>query len=214
MPEFDLMRKMKGRELIHSVQWQNIGEEDESLDVRFYQPDGSIGLMQFAVGADAFLENPNDQNAILAVPEDELVSCTSTACIIPGIIAGSKEFERVHIDQGDKNFQTIVGDVKITGYSYPDGDTTGLLIDVEYQKVGKATKRTVQTDIHILSNYAQRRANYAMSMCCIPGALHREFGYKKSDLGADGSTERQNVEAYLKGDTATYQPDDLFALWV
>lgn len=185
------------KKIVFSTTFRDIGDPDESLEVKYVDADGTIRTKKFTVGEQVFLE---DQSQMDSVPDEQLIASASMGAILAGgILPGTKEFlTQVASDQSNKWFQTIVGDARVKEVNRVPGDDTGLEFDVVFKRgTSNNNTKTVRVDAHQLSDYGQRSNNYGVSVYCIPGALHNEFGFKKSQLGVEGSQNRQDVLAYV-----------------
>jgi hypothetical protein len=179
--------------------WENIGDVDEELKITWVDDQGFPGVHHIMVGTDAFLESPVNTSQ---VPDDQLLCSIRMAAILGGeVLPGTQEYLDVVDNQGTRYFQTIIGNIKIkTVTSVVDATygPLGTVFDLEFQKVGAATNvKTVRTDAWTLSQYNNGSANYAYAACVIPGMLHKVHGFKKSDLGASGSANRNAVIATI-----------------
>lgn len=192
---------------VFSVQWQNIGDPDMSMDVRWTEPDGSAGFKPFLVGSDVFLETPT---LMAQVPDDQLLASVSMGAILGGgVLPGTKEFdELMGMNQVTKDFQTIIGNARIKSVArVPDnqllpGQTPGTVYDLEFFKVGSATNtKTIRSDVWTISLYANRANSYALGVNAVPGFLHKEFGFKASQVSGlvTGEANRLLVEAAVLG---------------
>lgn len=175
------------------------GLASEFLQVSWNYPTGNPGSRTFHVGADIFLETLTSMSQ---VPDDHLLASASMMAILAGeILPGTAEYLNAVVNQEVMNFQTIRGNAKIKSVT-PVIDATigpmGTVFDIEFARVGSNTDtKTVRADAWALSQYANRADSGAVAVDCVPGALHKEFGFKKSQLGAVNSANRQAVIAYV-----------------
>lgn len=186
---------------IFTASFENIGDPDEALKIHwndaFVPPLGlnpPAGVKSFIVGTQCFLEDPTD---IALVPEDQLIASLSMNAILSGqILPGTAEYIDAVTSQGTKHFQTIVGSAtidQVTRVSDPTVGPEGRVYDVRFKRVGSAPTRLVRADAWALSQYANRVNLVSIANECVPGAIHKQFGFKKSQLGAAGSSNRQAV---------------------
>lgn len=183
--------------------FENVGLPNETFKVSWNYPGPTnFGTKSFAVGSEIFLETPTNIND---VPDEHLIASISMSAILAGeVLPGSSEFLASVLDQGNKNFQTIVGDVKLklpaSGQTNPTpvSDLTfgpdGTVFDFTVQRVALTSSfRTFRTDAWSISQYSNRVDLPEASVCCVPGAIHKQFAFKKSQLGVAGSANRQSV---------------------
>lgn len=180
--------------------WQNIGEiGEETLDVEWFNPDGSRGVSHFLCNQDIFLEDTSDMTS---VPDDQIVMCCSMASILAGgVLPGTKEYEDMLVNQENKFIQSIIGNVKLKSIEPYDNDPNaeeGFLWKLTFNKSGQSNNtKEVIADFRSLADYDNRVNSFNHSVQCVPAALHTEYGYKLSDLGSAGSQERQNVIDFI-----------------
>lgn len=182
---------------IFTATFEDVGTVDEALKVAWNYPDypANPGSRRFGVGTECFLETPAN---VSQVPDDQLLASLSMAGILGGhAMPGSKEYMDAVVNQDTMNFQTIIGSVKVktvTPVVDPLVGPLGTVFDVEFQKVGSATNvKTIRCDAWSLSQYDNRVDNAAVAVPVVPGAIHKILGFKKSQLGAAGSANRQSV---------------------
>ena len=175
-----------------SASFVNVGDPDEALKVTWTNPDGSGGLKEFAVGSEVFLE---DATSASSVPDDQLLACVSMDAILSGgYVPGTKEFEdNMGITQQTKDYQTIVGNLSLESVVSDSNDPDGKTFDLTFKKTNN-NKKTVNADVWTVSQYANRASNFTLSSNCVPGAVHLEFGFKKSDLNQQ---KRQQVVDFI-----------------
>src|SRR3989344_8070425 len=181
--------------------FENIGEVDEALKISWMddQVPPQPGNLTLIVGTGVFLESPINTSQ---VPDDHLLASIRMSAILAGeILPGTAEYLAALGDQSTANFQTIIGNVKVkTITSVIDASVgpAGTVFDIEFQKVGAATNvKTIRTDAWALSQDNNGNLNFAFAANCIPGMLHKVFAFKKSDLGAAGSANRNSVIAQV-----------------
>lgn len=186
---------------IFTATFEDVGTVDEALRVAWNYPDypNNPGNRRFLVGSDCFLETPT---SITQVPDDQLLASLSMMGILAGgILPGTKEYLDAMTTQDTTNFQTIIGNAKVkTITSVVDAQVgpLGTVFDVEFQKVGASTPtKTVRCDAWSLSQYGNRVDNAAVSVPVVPGAIHKIIGFKKSQLGAADSANRQAVIDFI-----------------
>lgn len=188
---------------IFSVSWDNVGQEDEDMIVSWNYAAGipaPAGSKRFRVGTECFLESPT---SITQVPEDQLIASLSMMAILAGAIPGTKEFDDAVSNQSTMNFQTIIGTAKLKNPPEPVDDPTigpqGTVFDFTFQKSSAGTPtKVVRMDGWNASQYSQRVNSIPHMYHAIPGAIYKEFPtFKKSNLGAVDSANRQAVEAFL-----------------
>src|SRR5262245_61115186 len=99
-----------------NVEFQNIGQPNEVLRLTWHYPlvnggPGVFGAKNFTVGTDVFLETPTDINL---VSDEALIASLSMALILGGeSLPRTTEFLEAIVNQDTKNFQTIVGEVRV-----------------------------------------------------------------------------------------------------
>lgn len=186
---------------IFQAEFVDVGLPTEGLRVFWTYPEGNPpegnppGNRLFSVGTDVFLET---LTSMTQVPDEHLLASVSMSAILAGgVLPGTVEYLQAIVDQESANFQTIRGAAKIksvTPVVDPAIGPIGTVFDVEFQRVGANTDtKIVRADTWVLSQYSNRVDNAAISVDCVPGALHKEFAFKKSQLGAEGSANRQAV---------------------
>lgn len=185
---------------IFNAEWLNIGEFDETLKVTWIYPGTQSGNRQFIVGTDVFLESPINMSQ---VPDAHLIASVSMASILAGhILPGTQEYIDVVTSQGTKYFQTIIGNATLKTV-VPVIDSSvgplGTVYDLTFNKVGSGNNvKTVRIDAWTLSQYDNRVDSAAHSVECVPGALHKQFAFKKSDLGPADSDNRNSVVSFIQ----------------
>jgi hypothetical protein len=192
---------------IYTASWGNIGDVDEELKVQwndnFVPPLGLMptnGNVNFIVGTDCFLESPTNMTQ---VNDEQLIASLSMNAILAGeILPGTSEYIDAVTGQGTKYLQSIIGNVtlkSITRVSDPVIGPEGTVYDIEFQKVGQASNvKTVRMDAWAASMYSNRVNNVLIPIQCIPGAVHKQFGFKKSQLGPAESANRNAVIDYIQ----------------
>jgi hypothetical protein len=181
-----------------SAAWDNIGDVDETLRISWLYG-ASPGVKSFIVGSDIFLE---DQTAIASVPDEQLLSSISMGAILAGgVLPGTQEFMNMMSDQSTTNFQTIVGNAKLKSVASASDTNVGpegTVFDLEFYRVGNSSAvKVVRSDAWSICQYDNRIDSCAHAVDCVPGALHKQFAFKKSQLGAAGSANRDSVVAWL-----------------
>ncbi len=176
-----------------TASWDNIGDVDEALKISWTYG-ASPGVQTFIVGTHCFLE---DATSILAVPDEHLIASLSMAAILAGEVnPGTQEFMDLMADQSTTNFQVICGNAKLKEVRPVGND--GITFDLDFYRVGTSSViKTVQTDTAAVSKYFNRVDSCAHSVPCVPGALHKEFALKKSQLGAAESANRNAIVAWV-----------------
>lgn len=121
-----------------------------------------------------------DSNAILClptakgvndIPADLIVAHIRMMGMITGVTPGSTEWNDAVIGSGlldAKNFQTPVGDVKVTDVVL----VSDVTINIEVQKVSGGTKRTVATSFSDLSSYSFAPST---QLLVVAGAVRKQF---------------------------------------
>lgn len=182
----------------------------ENIECRWIQPGGTIGLKKFYHKFDIFLETiagavPPNNHPLLNVPDEQLIACCSMAAILAGEVhPGTKEYlTQIASDQNDKNFETSLGEVKlktVTIVNTGNQATDGNFYDVVFQRTGQGSNiKVVRSDVVSISKYQNRSNAYDISICCVPGALNRNFGKQTtSQLGGDGSQARLDIISFLE----------------
>lgn len=188
---------------IYTAQFYDVGESTENLRVSWNYPDypNNPGNHSFLVGTEIFLESPVNCSQ---VPDEQLMASLSMSAILSGALPGTSEFFDAVTVQDTKNFQTIIGDVKLKQNPTPVIDQSigpdGTVYDILFCKAAQVSNtKTVRTDAWNLSQYSNRVDSGAHAVYCVAGALHKEFGFKKSQLGAAGSANRQAVIDFVAG---------------
>lgn len=181
------------------AQFENIGDPDETLKINWTDDNNQPGNVSFIVGQDCFLESPT---LVSQVPDEHLLSSIRMMAILAGeILPGTEEYLAAMGEQSTMNFQTCMGNVKIKTIT-PVVDAQigplGTVFDIQFMKVGASTNtKTIRADAWSLSQYKDGDLNFAYAANCIPGMLHKVFGFKKSDLGAANSANRDAVIAQI-----------------
>lgn len=182
----------------------------EHLVVEWQEPGGTTGHKKMYAGFDIFLDNgsggtPPNNHPISNIPDEHFISSCSMAAILAGEVhPGTKEYlTQIASDQNDNNFETILGEVKIKSVTIVDTGnqaTDGNFYDIVFQRTGQGSNtKTVRADVVSISRYQNRSNSYAISACCAPGAVTREFGKKTiSDLGSEGSQLRIDIINFLQ----------------
>lgn len=191
-----------------NVEFQNVGQANEVLRLTWHYPDPNVfGQKNFAVGTECFLESATD---LADVPDEHLLASLSMAAILAGeVLPATQEFLDAILGQNTKNFQTIVGEVKLkaasSGFVNPEpvDDLTigpqGTVFDITFQRValtGNTSKR--RFDAWSICQYANRVDSVDNMVYVVPGAVHKEFGLKKSQLGSAGSANRNAVVSWIQ----------------
>lgn len=189
----------KMKKHFHTVTFEDVGQPEESLRVRWTNADQTLGLVNFLVGTDVFLESPS---TVSQVPDEQLMASLSMAAILGGsALAGTVEFADLYVNQETKYFQTIIGNVLLKSVTaLPDELPKGTIFDLVFQKVGSASNtKTVRSDAWTISQYENRVDSGAHACYVIPGAIYKQFpSLKKSNLGSDGSQARLDMIDYIK----------------
>lgn len=192
---------------VFTATWGNIGDVDEELKIQwvdsFVPPLGLVpfnGNQNLIVGTDCFLESPT---SITQVPDDQLIASLSMNAILAGeILPGTTEYIDAVTGQGTKYFQTIIGNAtskSVTRVSDSFIGPEGTVYDIEFQKVGQASNvKTIRMDAWTASRYENRVNFVPIPLMCIPGALHKQFGLKKSQLGPADSANRNAIVDYIQ----------------
>lgn len=183
---------------VFTAQFLDVGTVDEVLKVSYNYPTGNPGNHSFAVGTEIFLETATNMSQ---VDEEQLICSLSMASILASALPGTFEYIDAVTNQGQKYFQTIIGNATLKTVT-PVIDATigpmGTVYDLTFNKVGSNNNtKTIRTDAWTISQYSNRVDSPAHAIYCIPGAVHKEFGFKKSQLGADGSANRQAVIDFI-----------------
>lgn len=178
-----------------TAEWNAIGELDESLRVFWTDDNSQQGNVYFTVGTDVFLESPSNMSQ---VPEEHLLSSIRMSAILAGeILPGTQEYLVAMGEQSSMNFQCVIGNAKIktiTPVIDSNYGPAGTVYDIEFMKVNASSNvKTVRADAWTLSQYNNGSNNFAYAANCIPGMLHKVLGFKKSDLGAENSANRNSV---------------------
>lgn len=181
------------RHVFDSAVFRDIGSQDEVLELNWTKPNGQPGTMSFAVGTECFLNNPKVADA----PDDQLIACLSMAAMLSSSIPGTYEYlTNMGADQEEENFQSIGGGFKIDTVSPVDNPALGgegEVYRIKVKRVSGNDSKEFDADVRTLSDYDNVKDNFDHVALRVPAALHAQFGYKKSDLGNSGSTERTNV---------------------
>lgn len=190
-----------------NAEFQNVGQTNELLRLTWTYPLGVFGAKNFAVGTECFLESATDLND---VPEEHLLSSISMAAILAGeVLPGTQEFLDAILGQDTKNFQTIVGEVKLKVLSggapnpAPVDDLNigpqGTVFDVTFQRTALlGNTRVVRFDAWSLCQYSNRVDSVDHMVYIVPGAVHKAFNLKKSQLGAVDSANRTSVIDWIQ----------------
>jgi len=188
-----------------TANFTGVGSVDEYLRLSWIYPLGVPGEKLFKVGVQCFLE---DVTSITSVPDEHLIASLSMAAILAGeILPGTVEYVAAVTQQDTKNFQTIVGEVRLKPQTVsflnpqPVDDLNygpaGTVYDITFQKGTGTNTKVVRTDAWSISQYGNRIDDIYSMVYCACGALHKQFGFKKSDLGAAGSTNRNSVIDFI-----------------
>lgn len=188
---------------IFTASFDNVGDVDETLKINWsyeYAPGVfATGQKQFIVGTECFLEDPAGTGSLATVSDEQLLASVSMCAILAGeVLPGTQEFINALGEQSTMNFQTIVGNVKFKSNPNAVVDASvghlGLVYDLEFMRVGSSTNtKMVRTDAWTICQYGNRENSPAHSSPVVPGAIHKQFGFKKSQLGAANSANRQSV---------------------
>lgn len=184
----------------------SVGTSEEGLRVSWNYPEGQQGEFTFRVGETCFLESPTD---IASVPEEHLLASLSMAAILAGeAMPGTVEFLDAVTEQNTKNFQTIVGEVRLkpetSGFKNPQPvddlnvGPQGTVFDVVFQRGTGTNIKTVRTDAWTLSQYSNRVDSVFHMVYVVPGAVHKQLGLKKSQLGESDSANRLAVINFIQ----------------
>lgn len=185
----------------YTASFENVGTANERLKLQWTYPLGVYGAYQFLVGTDCFLEDPT---LVSMIPDEQLLASLSMSAILAGeVLPGTGEFLDAVSSQGTKNFQTIVGEVRLKPETVsfrnpqPVDDLTigpsGTVFDIVFQKGTGSNTKTIRTDAWSISQYSNRIDSVYHSVYVVAGALHKQFGFKKSELGAAESQNRTDV---------------------
>ena len=183
-----------------SAFFEDVGTEDEVLKITWYDPETSTygSEESYIVGQDVFLEDPV---TAADVPRDQIVAAISMGAILAGgVVPGTQEYIDMFITQDTKFVQSIVGDLKLLSVDLYDdpAQAPGTIYDLTFHRKGQTGNQvTVRADTRELSDYSNRVNSFNVTRNVIPGALHKEFGYKASALGLADSTQRQNVIDFI-----------------
>lgn len=178
----------------------NVGLSNEQFKVQWNYPGTTFGTKSFNVGSEIFLETATN---MASVPDEQLISSLSMSAILAGeILPGTQEFLDSILGQDNKYFQTIVGDAKLkiapTPVSDPSVGPEGTVYDLQFARNALlSSTKTVRADTWSICQYGNRVDSPDHAVGCVPGSIHAEFGFKKSQLGADGSANRLSVIAWL-----------------
>jgi hypothetical protein len=185
---------------IFTASFVDVGQTTERLRIFWTYPLGVPNEFYFTVGTQCFLEDPTDVNL---VPDEQLLGSLSMSGVLSGSRAGTTEWRASVTGQDTRNFQTIVGEVRLKPETssflnpQPVDDLTigpaGTVYDVTFQRGTGSNVKVVRTDAWSLSDYDNRVDSGAHAVYCVPGFLHKTLGLKKSQLGAADSTNRQAV---------------------
>ena len=188
-------------------------EGGESLVVKWRNPNSQFALQKkFYCNFDVFLAasgggTPPNNEPISRIPDEQLLASCSMAAILAGEVhPGTFEFlNQIASDQNEKNFQSILGDVKIKSVSLvPESQLQsaqfGKFYDLEFMRLGQASNvKVVRSDIVEISKYKNRSSDFSLSIYNAPGAITANFGKKTvADLGSAESQLRQDIIAWLK----------------
>lgn len=186
-----------------TVSFDNVGQVDETLKVHWnyeFKPGQfQVGIKQFIVGTDCFLEDPAAGNSLSTVSDEQLLAAVSMCAILAGeVLPGTTEFVTALGEQSTMNFQTVVGNVKFKQDPTPVTDPTvgpaGTVYDLLLTRVGSSTNtKLVRADAWTISQYSNREDSPVHAAPVVPGAIHKQFGFKKSQLGAANSANRQSI---------------------
>lgn len=189
-----------------SANFTNVGSSEERLHLSWTYPLGVFGEFSFLVGTECFLETATD---IASVPEEHLLASISMAAILAGeVLPGSVEYLDAVTEQNTKNFQTIVGEVRLkpeaVGFKNPQPvddlsiGPPGTVFDIVFQRGTGTNLKTVRADAWTLSQYGNRVDEIFNMVYVVPGAVHKALGFKKSQLGAADSANRQAVIDFIQ----------------
>lgn len=188
---------------IFTASFDNVGASDETLKIMWnyeYAPGNfAVGNLQYRVGTECFLESPTSPTSISLVTEEQLLASISMCAILAGeVLPGTTEFVTAIGEQSTTNFQTIVGNakLKIDPVAVVDASVgpLGTVYDLTFMRLGNtANTKVVRADAWTICQYGNRVDSPAHTAPCVPGAIHKQFEFKKSQLGAANSTNRQSV---------------------
>jgi hypothetical protein len=192
---------------VYTASFENIGQSNETLKIQWNYPNSPAnpGSRSYIVGIDCFLESPSDTSQ---VPDEHLIASISMMAILAGARPGTKEFIDAISNQDTAYFQTIIGSVKLKTSTdsvpnpMPVSDInygpTGTVFDITFLKQGTSTNmKVVRADAWSISDYDNRVDSAVHAVDCIPGAIHKGLGLKKSQLGIVDSANRQAVIAFV-----------------
>lgn len=189
---------------IFNANWIDAGLSEEYLRISWNYA-GNAGEFHFRSGQDIFLENPANTSQI---PDQQLISSISMGGILAGkLLPGTQEyFNAMTIDPSNildqrRFFQTIIGDVQLKTVTPVDDlsqGPQGTVFDMTFNKKNSANNtKTIRTDAWTLSDYDNRVNAVPNMLHVVPGAVHTQFGFKLSQLGAAGSANRQSVVDFI-----------------
>lgn len=178
--------------------FEDVGTPEEMLRLRWFNADGTPGVVNFRVGLDVFLESPT---LVSQVPDEQLLASLSMSAILGGgVLPGTSEFNAAIVNQESKNFQTIIGNVLLKSLTLlPDELPKGTIYDCVFQKVGAASNtKLVRADAWSISQYENRVDSGAHSVYVVPGSIHKQFALKASELTLEN---RAAIEEYVANKT-------------
>lgn len=185
----------------YTVTWDNVGDVDETMKVHWINPDQSSQFQAFIVGEDCFLESPVN---MIQVPSLQLLMSIRMAAILANALPGTQEYIDAMsqvVDSGARYFQTIIGDAQLKTIVAVDDlqyGPKGTVFDLTFNKKGALSNvMTVRADVWSLSQYQDGNNALPNSVMCVPGAIHKALGFKKSQLGAVDSANRVAVESFV-----------------
>lgn len=188
---------------IFTASFDNVGQVDETFKVLWnyeYSPGNfAVGNKQFIVGTECFLESPSGSTSMQSCTDEQLLASISMCAILAGeVLPGTDEFVTAIGEQSTMNFQTVAGNAKLKIDPVLVSDTSvgpqGTVFDLTFVRVGSSTNtKVVRADAWTICQYSNRVDSPNHSAPCVPGAVHKQFDFKKSQLGAANSANRQSV---------------------
>lgn len=188
---------------IFTASFDNVGASDETLKVMWnyeYSPGNfAVGNKQYLVGTECFLESPSGSTSMQNVTDEQLLASISMCAILAGeVLPGTTEFVTAIGEQSTTNFQTIAGNAKLkidpVAVVDPNIGPLGTVYDLTFVRVGSSTNtKVVRADAWTICQYGNRVSSPAHTAPVVPGAIHKQFDFKKSQLGAANSANRQSV---------------------
>jgi hypothetical protein len=189
---------------ISSATWNGtFSDSSMSLNLHYTDATGTpTQLSLFTLGeTNAVLCLPNSKT-IADISDDLIIAHVRMMGMITGVTPGSTEWSEAVIGSGvldAKNFQTPVGDVKVTEVTL----VSDVVIDIEVQKVSGGAKRTVRTSFSELSTYSFAPST---QLLVVAGSVRKQFpsGYFHDPANSVRLTQAKmdDIAAYV----ASLQP--------